>query len=220
MTTTNLSVVPERSRVTRLAPVRDLEAATKAAREFLRSLGIDPDDPATPDLAETPRRLALAYAELLDVPEFDFTTFANAEGYDELVLVREIPFQSVCEHHLLPFTGTAHIGYLPRGRIVGLSKLARTVDHFARRPQTQERLTMQVEDPIRYEKIFSRLRGGMVNARETALNISASPIVKEIGELCFALYTPEGDSIALSTGIIAHVHTMSDAIKVHHPQRL
>ena len=76
-----------------------------------------------------------------------------------------------------------------------------------------ERLTMQAEDPIRYEKIFSRLRGGMVNARETALNISASPIVKEIGELCFALYTPEGDSITLSTGIMVHVHTMSDAIK-------
>jgi N-methylhydantoinase B/oxoprolinase/acetone carboxylase alpha subunit len=76
-----------------------------------------------------------------------------------------------------------------------------------------ERLSMLAEDPIRYEKIFSRLRGGMVNARETALNISASPIVKEIGELCFALYTPEGDSITLSTGIMVHVHTMSDAIK-------
>ena len=68
-------------------------------------------------------------------------------------------------------------------------------------------------EPIRFEKIFSRLRGGLVTARETALNISASPIVKEIGELCFALYTPEGDSVALSTGIIVHVHTMSDAIK-------
>jgi N-methylhydantoinase B len=76
-----------------------------------------------------------------------------------------------------------------------------------------ERLSMLAEEPIRYEKIFSRLRGGMVNARETALNISASPIVKEIGELCFALYTPEGDSITLSTGIMVHVHTMSDAIK-------
>ena len=68
-------------------------------------------------------------------------------------------------------------------------------------------------DPIGYEKLFSRLRGGLVSARETALNISASPIVRELGELCFALYTPEGDSIALSTGIIVHVHTMSDAIK-------
>src|SRR5438874_10426719 len=76
-----------------------------------------------------------------------------------------------------------------------------------------ESLELKQSDPIRYEKLFSRLRGGLVTARETALNISASPIVKEIGELCFALYTPEGDSIALSTGIIVHVHTMSDAIK-------
>src|SRR3990170_1588830 len=74
-------------------------------------------------------------------------------------------------------------------------------------------LELKSADPIRYEKLFSRVRGGLVSARETALNISASPIVKEIGELCFALYTPEGDSIALSTGIIVHVHTMSDTIK-------
>ena len=74
-------------------------------------------------------------------------------------------------------------------------------------------LELKDADPIRFEKLFSRLRGGLVTARETALNISASPIVKEIGELCFALYTPEGDSVALSTGIIVHVHTMSDAIK-------
>src|SRR5258708_9208529 len=76
-----------------------------------------------------------------------------------------------------------------------------------------ERLAMMDSDPIGYEKLFSRLRGGLVSARETAMNISASPIVRELGELCFALYTPEGDSIALSTGIIVHVHTMSDAIK-------
>src|SRR5436853_3603651 len=74
-------------------------------------------------------------------------------------------------------------------------------------------LDLQTSDPIGYEKLFSRLRGGLVSARATAMNISASPIVKELGELCFALYTPEGDSIALSTGIIVHVHTMSDAIK-------
>src|SRR5919201_1578704 len=76
-----------------------------------------------------------------------------------------------------------------------------------------ERLEMKEGDPIGFEKLFSRLRGGLVTARETALNISASPIVKEIGELSFALYTPEGDSVALSTGIIVHVHTISDAIK-------
>ena len=74
-------------------------------------------------------------------------------------------------------------------------------------------LELMRSDPIGYEKLFSRLRGGLVSARSTALNISASPIVRELGELCFALYTPEGDSIALSTGIIVHVHTMSDAIK-------
>lgn len=76
-----------------------------------------------------------------------------------------------------------------------------------------EELELKSKDPIRYERIFSSLRGGLVNARETALNISASPIVRELGELCFALYTPEGDSVALSTGIMVHVHTMSDAIK-------
>lgn len=74
-------------------------------------------------------------------------------------------------------------------------------------------LELKDSDPIGYEKLFSRIRGGLVSARETALNISASPIVRELGELCFALYTPEGDSVALSTGIIVHVHTMSDAIK-------
>src|ERR1700731_3148841 len=76
-----------------------------------------------------------------------------------------------------------------------------------------EELELMASDPIGYEKLFSRLRGGLVSARETAMNISASPIVRELGELCFALYTPEGDSIALSTGIIVHVHTMSDALK-------
>jgi GTP cyclohydrolase I len=167
---TNLSVVPPRSRVTRLQAVRDLDAATRGAGDFLRGLGIDPDDPATPDLAETPRRLALAYAELLDVPEFDFTTFANAEDYDELVLVREIPLQSICEHHLLPFTGVAHIGYLPRGRIVGLSKLARTVDHFARRPQTQERLTMQIADLLE-DQLSPRGVGVLLVAEHTCMTL-------------------------------------------------
>ena len=72
---------------------------------------------------------------------------------------------------------------------------------------------MKDSDPLHFEKLFSRVRGGMVSARETALNISASPIVRELGEICFALYTPEGDNVALSTGIIVHVHTMSEAIK-------
>jgi GTP cyclohydrolase I len=136
-----LHVVPARPRVTHRRTTPDLAAAAEAAAAFMTALGMPLDDP---DLADTPRRLAHAYAELLDVPEYDFTTFLNTERYDELVLVQDIPVQSVCEHHLLPFSGVAHVGYLPSARIVGLSKLARTVDHFARRPQTQERLTMQI----------------------------------------------------------------------------
>jgi GTP cyclohydrolase I len=94
----------------------------------------------------TPRRVAAAYAELLTPREFSLTTFPNDEGYDELVLARDIPLQSLCQHHLLPFTGVAHVGYLPGARILGLSKLARVVEMFARRLQVQERLTKQVAD--------------------------------------------------------------------------
>lgn len=92
--------------------------------------------------------MARAYAELFTAPPFELTTFPNDEGYDELVLARDIPFRTVCEHHLLPFSGVAHVGYLPRDQILGLSKLARLVGHFAARPQTQERLTRQVADSL------------------------------------------------------------------------
>jgi GTP cyclohydrolase IA len=119
----------------------DLTAAERAAGEFLRALGIPTDGES---LRGTPGRMARAYAELFSTPEFDLTTFPNDEGYDELVLARSIPLRSVCEHHLLPFVGVAHVGYLPRERILGLSKLARVVGHFAARPQVQERLTKQV----------------------------------------------------------------------------
>jgi GTP cyclohydrolase I len=101
-------------------------------------------DPTEPALAATPRRVARAYAELLTPREFSLTTFPNDEQYDELVLARDIPFTSLCEHHLLPFTGVASVGYLPGQRILGLSKLARVVEMFARRPQVQERMTKQV----------------------------------------------------------------------------
>jgi GTP cyclohydrolase I len=90
--------------------------------------------------------MARAYAELFAPRPFDATSFPNDEGYDELVLARNIPVRSVCEHHLLPFVGTAHVGYLPGERILGLSKLARIVEHFASRPQVQERLTKQIAD--------------------------------------------------------------------------
>jgi GTP cyclohydrolase IA len=88
--------------------------------------------------------VARAYAEMLTPEPFAVTTFANQEGYDELVMARSIPFASLCEHHLLPFAGVAHLGYLPAQRLIGLSKLARVVDHFSRRLQVQERLTTQV----------------------------------------------------------------------------
>ena len=121
----------------------DLGAAQDAAAAFLAALGVPTDSDAT---ADTPARMARAYAEMLTPRSFDLTTFANDEDYDELVLAREIPVQSVCEHHMLPFLGTAHVGYLPGQRILGLSKLARVVELFARRPQVQERLTKQIAD--------------------------------------------------------------------------
>jgi GTP cyclohydrolase IA len=120
----------------------DLAAAEVAAGDFLTALGIRVD--ASESLRDTPGRMARAYAELFSPRSFDLTTFPNDEGYDELVLARSIPVRSVCEHHLLPFVGVAHVGYHPGQRIIGLSKLARVVEHFASRPQVQERLTKQV----------------------------------------------------------------------------
>ncbi|HZJ26286.1 MAG TPA: GTP cyclohydrolase I FolE [Acidimicrobiia bacterium] len=121
----------------------DLHAAERAVRDLLVALGRDPD---SEHLADTPRRVAGAYAELLTPDPFDLTTFPNDEDYDELVLARDIPFQSLCEHHLLPFRGVAHVGYVPADRILGLSKLARVVELFARDLQVQERLTQRVAD--------------------------------------------------------------------------
>jgi GTP cyclohydrolase I len=125
----------------KLPAMLDLEAAESAAKLFLDALGLDL---SREHLADTPRRMAHAYAELLTPRAFQPTTFANEEGYDELVLARDIPIRSVCEHHLLPFVGVAHVGYLPGERILGLSKLARVVELFAHGPQVQERLTKQV----------------------------------------------------------------------------
>ena len=119
----------------------DLPAAERAARDLLTALGCDLEAESVRD---TPRRMAGALAELLTPRPFHATTFPNDEGYDELVVARDIPFHSLCEHHLLPFHGVAHVGYLPGARIVGLSKLGRVVDLYARRLQVQERLTTQV----------------------------------------------------------------------------
>jgi GTP cyclohydrolase I len=114
---------------------RDLAAAEVAAAAFLRALGISLDSES---LAGTPARMARGYAELFTPRAFDLTTFPNDEGYDELVISRNLPLRSMCEHHMLPSVGIAHIGYLPGARIIGLSKLARVAEHFACRPQRQE----------------------------------------------------------------------------------
>jgi GTP cyclohydrolase I len=124
-------------------PAIDLHAAESAVRALLEALGQDPD---SEHLRETPRRVALAYEEFLTPEPFVPTTFPNDEAYDELILVRDIPVHSLCQHHLLPFSGIAHVGYLPDARILGLSKLARVVEHFARGLQVQERLTKQIGD--------------------------------------------------------------------------
>jgi GTP cyclohydrolase IA len=119
----------------------DHPAVRRAARELLRALGADVDSAG---LRDTPRRVADAYAELLTPHPFRATTFPNDEGYDELIVARAIPFHSLCMHHLLPFQGVAHVGYLPGERIIGLSKLGCVVELFARDLQIQERLTTQV----------------------------------------------------------------------------
>src|SRR5687768_9486633 len=131
-------------------PRREIDHAglRRAAREMLRALGADVDSAG---LRETPRRVADAYAELLTPQPFRATTFPNDEGYDELIVARSIPFHSLCMHHLLPFQGVAHVGYLPGERIVGLSKLGRVVEYFSRDLQIQERLTTQVADWLQRE---------------------------------------------------------------------
>lgn len=124
-----------------LAREIDLGAAEEAARALLVALGTDMSGES---IADTPRRVAHAFAELLTPVPFVATTFPNDEGYDELVVARDIPFHSLCMHHMLPFHGVAHVAYLPGERIVGLSKLARVVESFSRDLQVQERLTVQV----------------------------------------------------------------------------
>jgi GTP cyclohydrolase I len=126
----------------------DREAVEHAVSDLLRALGADT---GAEGLHETPRRVAEAYAELLTPPAFRATTFPNEDGYEGLIVAQAIPFHSLCMHHLLPFRGLAHVGYLPGERILGLSKLARVVELFARDLQIQERLTVQIADWLQGE---------------------------------------------------------------------
>jgi len=145
----------------------DLVAAEQAAAAFLVALGVELD---TESLAATPARMARAYAEMFSPRSFDLTTFPNDAGYDELIIARSIPVQSVCEHHLLPFVGIAHVGYLPGERILGLSKLARVVELFARRPQVPERLTQQIADWLQ-DQLSPRGVGVVIAAEHLCMTV-------------------------------------------------
>jgi GTP cyclohydrolase I len=147
--------------------VIDRDAAERAAADLLAALGADLQDE---QLRDTPRRMAIAYAELLTPAPFRPTTFPNEEGYDELVLVRSIPFHSLCMHHLLPFHGVAHVGYLPGKRIVGLSKLARVVELFARDLQVQERLTSQIAGWV-HEQLEPKGVGVVLEAEHLCMSL-------------------------------------------------
>ncbi len=140
---------------TELRPVPGLTEAAPQERELqstirtmIAAVGEDPDREG---LRETPRRIAAMYREMFEglrLDPLDVLSVGFEEGHEEMVILREIPFFSMCEHHFLPFYGEAHVGYLPNGRVVGLSKIARAVEIWARRPQVQERLTSQIADSI------------------------------------------------------------------------
>ena len=161
-----------RTRVRKPEREIDSRAAEESAAGLLTALGLDLQDES---LLETPRRMADAYAEMLRVPEFDLTTFPNDEGYDELVLVEDIPVQSLCEHHLLPFVGVAHVGYLPGDRILGLSKFARLVDFHARNAQTQERLTKRIADHLQ-RQLSPYGVGVVIEAEHTCMSLRGARV--------------------------------------------
>jgi GTP cyclohydrolase IA len=145
----------------------DRVKAQAAAAALLEALGVDL---SAEDLKDTPRRIAAMYEELLTPKPFNPTTFPNKDGYDELVLSKNIPFTSLCAHHALPFSGIAHVGYLPGERILGLSKLARVVHYFSRSLQVQERLTKQIADWLEKE-LKPRGVGVVLEAEHTCMTI-------------------------------------------------
>ncbi len=145
----------------------DLARAERAVAELLAALGADV---GAEELQDTPRRVASGFAELLTPRPFVLTTFPNDEGYDELVVARDIPFHSLCQHHLLPFVGVAHVGYLPGARILGLSKLARVVEACARGLQVQERLTKQVADWLQ-DQLAPKGVGVVVEAEHLCMSL-------------------------------------------------
>ncbi len=151
-------------------PEVDLRAIENAVRTILKAIGEDPDRPG---LEDTPRRVARMYREMFAGLRLDPARHLRVsfpEEYDEMVLVRDISFTSMCEHHLLPFSGVAHVAYIPNGRVTGLSKLARVVDEVARRPQVQERMTGQIADLVEQE-LDSQGVAVVVSAEHSCMSI-------------------------------------------------
>lgn len=161
-----------RPRIAHPHPEVDQGAAEQAAANLHTALGLDLSDE---NLMETPRRMAQALIEMTNGPDFELTTFPNEEGYDELVLVQDISLQSLCEHHMLPFVGIAHVGYLPGQRILGLSKLARMVQLHARSPQTQERLTKRIADHLQ-RLLQARGVGVVIEAQHTCMSLRGARV--------------------------------------------
>ena len=158
----------------------DCPRIERAIREILIAVGEDPDREG---LRETPARVARMYAELFsglhEDPRVHLRKFFT-EKYDEIVLVRDIAFESVCEHHLMPFMGKAHIGYLPNGRVIGLSKLARVVEGVSRRPQVQERMTETIADLLMKE-LEARGVAVVIEAVHTCMTVRG---VRKPGSVC------------------------------------
>ncbi|MCL2348275.1 MAG: GTP cyclohydrolase I FolE [Planctomycetaceae bacterium] len=161
-------------------PAIDIPRIENAVREILAAVG---DDPDREGLLETPARVARMYAELFgglhEDPRRHLKKFFN-EKYDEIVLVRDISFNSICEHHLLPFMGHVHIGYMPNGRVVGLSKLARVVDVVSKRPQVQERMTEEIANLL-VEELHVRGVAVVVEAVHTCMTVRG---VRKPGSVC------------------------------------
>lgn len=158
----------------------DLGRIEAAVREILIAVGEDPDRNG---LLETPARVARMYAEMFSGLKYDAGRHLAkifSEDYDEIVLVRDITFCSMCEHHLLPFTGTAHVAYLPHGSVVGLSKLARLVDEVARRPQVQERMTQMIAD-LMEDRLHARGVAVVLEASHSCMTIRG---IRKPGSLC------------------------------------
>jgi GTP cyclohydrolase I len=158
----------------------DQPRIARAVREILAAIGEDPDREG---LLDTPQRVARMYAEMFcglhEDPKIHLQRFFT-EKYDEMVLVRDISFHSVCEHHLLPFMGQAHVGYIPNGKVLGLSKLARVVESMSRRPQVQERMTEQIANLL-VSELDAKGVAVVIEATHTCMTIRG---IRKPGSLC------------------------------------